>query len=357
MRVSAGSSVSRTGGRPRLPRFFVRCTRRMWQTRPPRAKISAAMKLDAQALVGRTLNDTYRLVRPIGSGGMGAILEACSTRLHHKRYAVKLLHPSLAIDPETFRGFRGEAEIASSLGHDHIIEVHDFNVTPQGEPYMVMEYLDGEDLAARLKARGPLSLAETATILAQAASALEAAHAACIVHRDLKPQNIFLLKRLGRDDFVKVLDFGVSKMRHSSSVVTRDHALLGTPYYMSPEQADGRVAEIDGRTDVFALGAIVYEALTGRMAFYADSPMAALYRVVHVDAPDVTAVRPDVPRAVAAVVRRALAKAKTDRYESAADLSASFNEAVGAAPGAFARPSSVPGVHPELAFAHTATPA
>src|SRR5262249_61396703 len=113
MRVSAGSSVSRTGGRPRLPRFFVRCTRRMWQTRPPRAKISAAMKLDAQALVGRTLNDTYRLVRPIGSGGMGAILEACSTRLHHKRYAGKLLHPPPAMDPQTFHRFPREAEDAA----------------------------------------------------------------------------------------------------------------------------------------------------------------------------------------------------------------------------------------------------
>jgi serine/threonine-protein kinase len=329
----------------------------MWQTRPLRAKISFAMKLDARALIGRTLNDTYRLVRSIGSGGMGAILEAQSTRLHHKRFAVKMLHPSLAMDPETFQRFRREAEIASSLGHDHIIEVHDFNVTPEGEPYMVMEYLDGEDLAGRIKARGPMSLGDTAAIVAQVASALEAAHAAGIVHRDLKPQNIFLCKRLGRDDFVKVLDFGVSKMRHSSSVVTQDHSLLGTPYYMSPEQADGRIAEIDGRTDVFALGAIVYEMLTGQMAFYAETPMSALYKVVHVEPPELAAIRPDVPHSVAAVVRRALAKSKANRYESAADLSGALNEAVGATPGAFARPASVPGTHPSMAFAHTATPA
>jgi serine/threonine protein kinase len=253
-----------------LLRFFVRCTSNNVADAPPPCKNFGRMKLDARALIGRTLNATYRLVRPIGSGGMGAILEAQNARLAHKRYAVKLLHPSLAMDPDTFHRFRREAEIASSLGHDHIVEVHDFNVTPEGEPYMVMEFLDGDDLAARIKARGPMSLAETSFILTQVASALEAAHAAGIVHRDLKPQNIFLCKRFGRDDFVKVLDFGVSKMRDSSSVVTRDHSLLGTPFYMSPEQADGRVAEIDRRTDVFALGALLYEMLTGQMAFFAE---------------------------------------------------------------------------------------
>jgi eukaryotic-like serine/threonine-protein kinase len=316
------------------------------------------MKLDARALVGRTLNATYRLVRPIGSGGMGAILEAQNARLAHKRYAVKLLHPSLAMDPDTFHRFRREAEIASSLGHDHIVEVHDFNVTPEGEPYMVMEFLDGDDLAARIKARGPMSLADTSIILTQVASALEAAHAAGIVHRDLKPQNIFLCKRFGRDDFVKVLDFGVSKMRDSSSVVTRDHALLGTPFYMSPEQADGRVAEIDGRTDLFALGAILHEMLTGQMAFYAETPMAALYKVVHGWPPEVHTVRPDIPPSISAVLRRALAKDKRERYEVVTDLAAAFAEVVAMLPPAHvqARPRTSPGAEPSLAFAHTATP-
>jgi serine/threonine protein kinase len=237
-----------------LLRFFVRCTSNNVADAPPPCKNFGRLKLDARALVGRTLNATYRWFRPIGSGCMGAILEAQNARLAHKRYAVKLLHPSLAMDPDTFHRFRREAEIASPLGHDHIVEVHDFNVTPEGEPYMVMEFLDGDDLAARIKARGPMSLAETSFILTQVASALEAAHAAGIVHRDLKPQNIFLCKRFGRDDFVKVLNFGLQDARFVERGDARPLA-AGDAFYMSPEQADGRVAEIDRRTDVFALGA------------------------------------------------------------------------------------------------------
>src|SRR5262244_1023635 len=225
---------------------------------------------------------------------MGAIYEAQHARLHGKRYAIKILAPQFAENPELLARFRREAEIASQLGHENIVEVHDFNLA-EGQAYMVMELLDGEDLAARLKSRGPMTLAQTQHVLEQVASALEAAHRAHIVHRDLKPQNIFLCKRGDRDDFVKVLDFGVSKVLDSSSIVTRDHALVGTPYYMSPEQADGRIHEIDARTDVFALGAIIWEMLIGRMAFEAPALSVALYKVAFVDPPEVHLLRPDLP--------------------------------------------------------------
>jgi eukaryotic-like serine/threonine-protein kinase len=305
------------------------------------------MAFDTSKLVGTILHGQYKLVRPIGAGGMGAIFEASHTRLGHKRYAVKMLHPSIASNQEVFQRFRREAEIASELGHDHIVEVHDFNVTPDGEPYMVMELLDGEDLARRIS-RGALSAADTVRIVGQIASALGAAHAAHIVHRDLKPQNIFLCRRHGVADFVKVVDFGVSKVRDSSSIVTQDHALMGTPFYMSPEQADGKVHEIDQRTDVFALGAMIWEMLTGQMAFDAPTPMGAMYKVVHVDPPPVHTIVPGLPPAMSQVLARALAKKKDDRYDSVLELS---RELAAAAQGV--APSTLPPAKPRTEIPET----
>jgi len=282
---------------------------------------------EAGSLVGRTLAETYQVVRLIGKGGMGAIYEAHHVRLHGKRYAIKILAPQFAENPELLARFRREAEIASQLGHENIVEVHDFNVA-DGQAYMVMELLDGQDLAGRLQTRGPMAIEQTKRILDQVASALEAAHRAHIVHRDLKPQNIYLCRRGGRDDYVKVLDFGVSKVLDSSSVVTRDHALVGTPFYMSPEQAEGKIKEIDPRTDVFALGAIVWEMLTGRMAFGAPTFSVALYKVCFVDPPDVHLVRPDVPPAVSMVLRRALAKERSLRTGTVAEMAAELAAAL-----------------------------
>jgi serine/threonine protein kinase len=290
------------------------------------------MAFDPAKLVGATLHGQYKIVRPIGAGGMGAIFEASHTRLAHKRYAVKLLHPSIASNQDVFLRFRREAEIASELGHDHIVEVHDFNVTPDGEPYMVIELLDGEDLSQRITRLGATSVPQAIRIVNQVASALAAAHAAKIVHRDLKPQNIYLCRRHGVDDFVKVLDFGVSKVRDSSSVVTQDHALMGTPFYMSPEQADGKVHEIDQRTDVFALGAIVWEMLTGQMAFESPTPMGAMYKVVHTDPPPVHEIARGLPKELSQVIERALAKRKEDRYDSVLDFARDLTAAAEGVP-------------------------
>jgi serine/threonine-protein kinase len=301
---------------------------------------------EAQLRVGQVFNEMYRIVRPIGTGGMGAVYEAAHTRLHNKRFAIKMLHASIAQDAEVFQRFRREAEIATELGHPHIVEVHDFNITPDGAPYMVMEFLEGEDLASRLQKRGPMHLEQMFRLVAEICSALEAAHGAGIVHRDLKPQNIFLCKKLQRDDFVKIVDFGISKVKDSSSVVTRDHSLMGTPFYMSPEQADGLVQQIDNRTDIFALGAILWEMLTGRMAFEAPTISGAMYKVVHVDPAEVHTMRPDVPPAVSMVLRRALAKNKLSRYPNVAELSFDFGNACRGVMPAGAVPPLVGGQRP-----------
>jgi serine/threonine-protein kinase len=295
---------------------------------------------ESDRFVGKLLADTYQVVRMIGKGGMGAIYEATHARLHGKRYAIKVLAPQLTDEPELLLRFRREAEIASQLGHDNIVTVHDFNIA-DGQAYMVMELLEGEDLAARLRARGALSVDEVKRIFDQVVSALDAAHRAQIVHRDLKPPNIFLCRRAGHHDHVKVLDFGVSKVLDSSSVVTLDHALIGTPFYMSPEQADGRVKEIDARTDVFALGAIVWEMLTGRMAFAAPTLTVALYKVCLVDPPDVHLFRNDVPPALSLVLRRALAKARHQRTPSVGQMAAELAAALhGVVPAGLPPPAS-----------------
>ncbi|MEK6606837.1 MAG: serine/threonine-protein kinase, partial [Myxococcota bacterium] len=196
----------------------------------------------ADELIGQVLGGSYRLLRPLGEGGMGVVYEAEHLRLP-RRLAVKILHAEIGREKEVVERFRREAFIASALGHQNIVEVIDFNVTDTGIPFMVLELLEGQDLAARIARFGRLTLAQALPILEQLTRALEAAHAHGIVHRDLKPQNIYLCPRGGRDDFVKILDFGISKMLHSGSIVTRTGSIFGTPNYMSPEQAEGRGIE------------------------------------------------------------------------------------------------------------------
>ena len=288
--------------------------------------------MDHGLLVGQQLSDTYRIVRQLAHGGMGAIYEAVHLRLGGKPYAIKVLASRYASNPDAVARFRREALVTSGLRNEHIVEVHDFNVDG-GLAYLVMELLVGEDLASRLKRATSLPIDAITRILAQVVVALDAAHRARIVHRDLKPQNIFLCARDGRDDYVKVLDFGVSKLLDSSTKLTAEHALLGTPFYMAPEQAQGSSQDLDGRADVFALGAILWELLTGRMAFAAPTLSGALYKVCMVDPPDVHTVRPDVPPAVSTVLRRALAKDPAGRTPDVVTLGREFAAALhGVAP-------------------------
>ncbi len=279
--------------------------------------------------VGTVIAGTYAIEGLIGKGGMGAVFLASHARLPGKQVAIKVLHADIA-DSESLARFRREAEIASRLGHPNIVEVHDFNTLPDGTPYLVLEYLVGESLGNRL-ARGPLSVDATVTIVRQIGSALAAAHREEIIHRDLKPHNVFLV--MTETDGVaseraKVLDFGISKIRGSQTIKTQDTAILGTPQYMAPEQALGNHAAVDCRTDVFALGAMVYEMLSGKGAFAGASIPEVVFKVVYEEPRQLGELVGGLPPHVVAAVHRALAKKADDRF---ADVAA-FVEALTGSP-------------------------
>ena len=293
--------------------------------------------------VGSVIADTYTIEALIGRGGMGAVFLASHRRLPGKKVAIKMLHAEMAGD-EVLARFKREAEIASRLGHPNIVQVHDFNVLPDGTPYLVLEYLHGESLANRLT-RGPLGMDQAVSIIRQVGSALAAAHREGIVHRDLKPQNIFLVPTEveGRTvEIAKVLDFGISKIRGSQTVKTQDSVLLGTPQYMAPEQATGQHRIVDERTDVFAFGAIVYEMLSGKPAFSGETIPEVVFKVVYEEPAPLAS---DVPAPIANAVRRAMAKQPEERFANVSELV----EAVTGAPLATRRPTSIP--PPELGFA------
>jgi serine/threonine-protein kinase len=296
---------------------------------------AAASVLEA----GTLLRDSYRIVRLVGRGGMGEVYEATHTRLSG-RYAVKVLAPDVAGDSAVLSRFRREADITSALHHPNIVQVLDFDQTPDGRPFLAMEYLRGRTLAEVIAAEAPVPLARAVALAAPVVSALTAIHALKIVHRDLKPQNVMLVESPGDGaEVVKLLDFGLSKRSDvsASDSLHLSHArlLLGTPMYMAPEQALGQADAVGPATDQFALGAIVYEMLTGRAPFQADSLPAVLGRILHADPPPLRALVPALPAGAEAAVRRALAKAPEQRFPT---LKA-FLEALQA-------PEAAPAVHP-----------
>jgi len=263
---------------------------------------------------GTLLADTYRVVRLVGEGGMGEVYEATHDRLAG-RYAIKVLLAEISNRADIFQRFRREAEVTSGLRHPNIVQILDFNVTPEGHPYLVMEYLDGIELAAEIARVGAMPVGRVLDIVGQIASALTAAHNHKVVHRDLKPQNLFLVHLPDEDrEVVKVVDFGISKVREATTKLTQEAAIMGTPQYMAPEQAEGKLAQIDGRTDEFALAAIAYELLTGRSVFLGGSVPAILYQVVHQQPEPIRKIVPTVGPAVEAVVFKALSKAQDERY-------------------------------------------
>jgi len=312
--------------------------------------------------VGSVIADTYKIEALLGQGGMGSVFLASHQRLAGRRVAIKILHTEIE-DADVIARFKREAEIAARLNHPNIVGVIDYNVAPDGTPYLVLDYLEGETLAQRL-ARGPLPLDQVASIVRQVGSALAAAHRASIVHRDLKPQNIFLVptEAFGHGvELAKVLDFGISKIRGSQTVKTQDSALLGTPQYMAPEQATGQHASVDGRTDVFAFGAIVYEMLTGEPAFPGASIPEVMFKVVYEQPVPLAQRAPGTPPAIADAVARAMAKAPAERFASVIE----FVEAITGkpvtlphgpapvAPAASQAPSAARGITTGEAFART----
>jgi len=283
----------------------------------------------ARPLVGTILGDAYRIVRLIGEGAMGGIYEARQLRLD-KRVAIKVLARELAVNGEALLRFHREAEISSQLGHPHIITVFDYGTTDSGQPYLVMEFLEGEDLASRLQNVNTLSLAATVRITKQVASALSETHAKGIVHRDLKPANLFL-SRIQGGDFAKVLDFGISKVRAASTSLTNASTLMGTPMYMAPEQAKGEL-ELDHWTDQWALACITYEMLAGRPPFIGDDTAALLYQVVHEDPAPLSKLVANLPVEVDQVIRRALTKDPHERYPHVTAFARAFEAAASGAP-------------------------
>jgi serine/threonine protein kinase len=275
------------------------------------------------------LDGTYRLLRLIGKGGMGEVYEASHARLPG-RFAVKILLPELASNREAFARFCREAEIMSELRHPNIVQVFDFNAAPDGRPYFVMEYLQGRDLEARLDESPPLQLPAVVRIVNAVASGLAAAHAHGVVHRDLKPSNIFLATVNGQtDELVKVLDFGISKVRAGATRISRKTDVLGTPPYMAPEQALGRLESVDGRTDQFALGAIAYLMLTGYEAFRGEDTAALLYQVVHEEPPPLARFLPPNwdTHALQTVIDRALNKDPNARWSGMMEMARAFEDA------------------------------
>lgn len=230
---------------------------------------------------GQILNDTYKVERLLGSGGMAHVYAVVHLRMPRK-FALKEMHEQ-ASTPEVVERFQQEADILAEVRHPHIVEVTDVNRLPSGNPYLVMELLEGEDLSKYLARTGPLSVGQARRILAQIGSALEAAHQRGITHRDLKPSNIFLLASGPTPNFVKVLDFGVAKVaRENNKPITGPLQMMGTPGYMAPEQARADQEKIGPATDQFALAAIFYEMLTGKAAFFrpGEGMYATLERVV-----------------------------------------------------------------------------
>ena len=224
------------------------------------------------ALVGRTIEGRYRIVGILGEGGMGAVY-AAEHLLLGRKVALKRLHPELAADEAAVARFQREARAAAATGHEHIVEILDMGYAEDGAPFLVMEYLTGENLAQALRREARLAPARACYVVGQILAGLEAVHDKGIVHRDLKPDNVFLTRKQGRNDYVKLLDFGVSKMRSSDGTepnpLTRTGVMMGTPHYMSPEQASG-TRTIDHRVDLYAVGVILYECLSGTLPF--DGP-------------------------------------------------------------------------------------
>jgi eukaryotic-like serine/threonine-protein kinase len=290
-------------------------------------------------LVGQTF-DKYRVVRRIGEGGMGLVYEAVHTVIE-KRVAMKVLRDDFSRKPEVVERFQLEAKSASRIGHENIVDISDFGTTPTGASYFVMEFLEGEDLATRLEREGTLSPEATVKVLVQCCAALGAAHQKGIVHRDMKPENIYLTKRAASDAFVKIVDFGIAKMSEIETEgepgrkLTKTGMIFGTPEYMSPEQAAGK--SLDHRVDIYALGVILFECLTGRVPFVGDSFMGILTQHMFDELPSMVDVNPNVvcPPALEAVLTRAVMKDPAARYqttqEMADDLLSALEGSVGRA--------------------------
>jgi len=280
------------------------------------------------SLVGRTVSDRYRITALIGTGGMGAVYEAEHLGIGRK-VAIKFISRENARENTVASRFAREARAASAIESEHIVSVFDAG-TDDSRPFIVMELLRGEDFGARLRRLGKVSPEDAVHVIAQVLRGLADAHEAGIIHRDLKPDNVFLVDRRGDASFVKIVDFGVSKIAKPEGAtaqlaLTARGTVVGTPYYMSPEQAQA-AADLDARADLFSVGAILFESLAGRPPHIGNTYEAVIVSICMNDAPDLKSLVPEVTPALARFVARALARDRNARFSSARQMLVALSE-------------------------------
>ncbi len=277
--------------------------------------------------IGEVIGEKYRLVRLIGEGGMGAVYEVQHTVIG-QRLALKCLHPSLASDRDRVLRLVREAQAATFIGSDHIIFVADGGFTEDGAPYLVMEYIEGEDLGRMIGRQGALPINRAVEIMLQVCEALEAAHAAGIVHRDLKPDNIALTTRGSTHEWMKILDFGIAKFRPldegeiPSASLTETGMAMGTPLYVAPEQVY-ESKSVDHRADIYSCVVILYELLTATYPFKANNYQKLLYMITSGEPRPIRESRPDIGGDLESIILKAIARDPDDRFQSISELKAS----------------------------------
>jgi eukaryotic-like serine/threonine-protein kinase len=270
--------------------------------------------------IGEVIGDKYDVVRFLGEGGMGAVYEV-KHRVIGRHFAIKFLHADVARSPSMVTRFRREAEAAGRLLSENVVAVVDFGAENDGTPFLVMEYLEGENLGRLLARVGALPVGRAVSIVLRVCRGLQAAHAHGIIHRDLKPENVFVLKGEDGADLVKILDFGIAKLTTDNPLgMTHSGMTLGTPHYMSPEQARGD-KDIDERTDVFAVGVILYELLTATKPHPGLNATAVLFHLLKQAPVRIEILRPGLPMELANAIHRAFAFDAADRFRSVADFS------------------------------------
>jgi serine/threonine-protein kinase len=287
----------------------------------------------------QVLAERYRVDRILGQGGMGFVVAAEHLRLGHQ-VAIKVLLPECAANPEIVGRFLNEAKAAARIRSDHVVRVSDVGELEGGAPYMVMELLEGRDLSETLKTGGPLSIDLAVDYVLQACHGVRSAHGMGIVHRDLKPSNLFLTTRSDGAPLVKVLDFGISKAvgPNKTGTVTATGELFGSPTYMSPEQLVG-AKNVDGRSDVWSLGIILHELLTGTTPFMADTVGALFLQIANGAPAQLRSLRPDAPVDLEQVILRCLEKDVARRFQSVAEFEQALRSSVGWAARSYPRAS------------------
>ncbi|MBW2456914.1 MAG: protein kinase [Deltaproteobacteria bacterium] len=269
-------------------------------------------------LVGTTLSDTYAVSRILGEGGMGRVYEAQHTRIASKRFAVKALHPEFARRKDVIARFQREVEAAASITSPHVVGVYDVGETTDGRPYLVSELLEGQELGDYLDAVGRMPVGAAVRIVRQVCKALIAAHDKGVIHREIKPENVYLAGE-PTAPIAKVLDFGISRLEgQAGNTLTKTGMVMGTPSYMAPEQARGM--KVDHRTDIYATGAILYRALTGKMPFDRSDATATLAAVLTEEPERPRALAPDLPEHLEMIIQRAMARNQEERYQSIDEL-------------------------------------